>query len=138
MPNSTSKPAAPALDLSALAPVDAEVPTTTRERKHKDNPFLAWLAESFEKKIGKAVTVPKANVGEVEYLIRAASNELGIGARVVKSEPKAGKVTITFAGQTRKNRKTKAEKAAEAAAEASATESPAEGSEAPTGDENAA
>lgn len=109
----------PALDLSTLAPVNAEVPSQQRERRVKDNPFVAWLADSFENKTGKSVTVPAANVGEVEYLIRRAADELKIGARVVVQDSKGntldkdakrnakGNLTVLFAGKDRKTRKPK-------------------------------
>lgn len=112
----------PALDLSALVPVEAEVPKMQRERKHRDNPFTAWLAESFEQGTGKSVTVPNANVGEVEYLIRRAADDLNIGARVVKTEdsPKKGQTTVVFAGKERKTRRTSEQVAADNAAQATA------------------
>lgn len=101
------------LDLSALTVAEADVPKQTRERKHKDNPFEAWLAESYESGTGRAVAVPTANASEVEYLIRRASNDLGIGARVVKVEdsPRKGHTTIKFQGKERKQRKTTADAA---------------------------
>lgn len=107
----------PALDLTALAPVDAEVPAMQRERKHRDNPFVAWLAESYEKGTGKSVTVPAANVSEVEYLIRRAADDIGCGARVVVQNAKGetldkdakksarGNLTVLFMGKDRKTRK---------------------------------
>jgi hypothetical protein len=107
----------PALDLSTLAPQDAEVPSQQRERKHKDNPFVQWLADSYANQTGKSVTVPAANAGEVEYLIRRAADELGIGARVVVQNSKGetldkdarksakGNLTVLFAGKDRKARK---------------------------------
>lgn len=54
-----------------------------RQRKVQNNPFVAWLQESNEKGIGKAVTV-KANVArQTEYLIRQAAADLSLGVRVV-------------------------------------------------------
>lgn len=110
---------APALDLTALVPTEAVVPKSTRETKHRDNPFVQWLAESFESSTGKSVTVPAANAGEVEYLIRRAADELSIGARVVVQDGKGntldkdarkahkGNVTVLFMGKARKARKAK-------------------------------
>lgn len=107
----------PALDLTSLVPTDAEVPATQRERKHRDNPFVAWLADSYEHSTGKSVTVPAANVGEVEYLIRRAADEIGCGARVVVQNSKGetldkdakksakGNLTVLFMGKDRKSRK---------------------------------
>jgi hypothetical protein len=117
----------PALDLAALVPTDAEVPTMQRERKHRDNPFVAWLSESYSTETGKSVTVPAANVGELEYLIRRASDDLGIGARVVVQNSKGetldkdarknakGNLTVLFAGKDRKTRRTAEQVAAESA-----------------------
>jgi len=97
----------PKLNLESLTAVEAEVPKQTRERKHADNPFTAWLAESYESGKGRSVTIPNANATEVEYLIRRASNDLGIGARVVKQEnkPRKGQTTVLFQGKARKQRK---------------------------------
>ena len=88
-----------------------------RERKHRDNPFVAWLAESYDKGTGKSVTVPAANVGEVQYLIRRAADEIGCGSRVVVQNSKGetldrdaqksakGNLTVLFQGKDRKTRK---------------------------------
>lgn len=113
--NTTRK--APALDLSTLAPTAAELPK--QERQHRDNPFVAWLTESFENdNAGRKVTVPAANVSEVEYLIRKAAQDLNIGSRVVvqkngktldKDARKSatGSVDVLFSAKNRKQRKAK-------------------------------
>lgn len=109
----------PALDLSSLAPQAAELPKVEREKR--DNPFTTWLATSYENDgAGQKVTVPAANASEVEYLIRRAANELGIGSRVVvqqkgktldKDERKnaRGNVDVLFAAKDRKQRKQNAD-----------------------------
>ncbi len=115
----TKNTAKPSLDLSSLVPVAAEVPKVARERKHKDNPFVAWLAASYENDgAGQSVNVPDENVGEIEYLIRLAAQDLGIGSRVVKqpAEDEKGKAikgqtTIIYAGKDRKVRKADADTA---------------------------
>lgn len=110
-----------ALDLTALVPTDATLPSTAREGKYKDNPFEAWLADSYENKTGKSVTVPAANVKEVQYLIRRAADTLKIGSRVVVQNGKGetldreaiktakGNLTVLFAGKDRKQSKPKDE-----------------------------
>ncbi len=124
--SNAEKAKVPALDLSALTVSDAAVPTITRTTTAaKDNPFIAHLQASYDSKTGKSVTVPEANADEVMYLVRQASNALNIGARVVKSEPVRGKVTVTFAGKDRRKRRTKEEIAAAAAAEAKVENVPA-------------
>lgn len=107
-----------ALDLSTLAPETVDLPAVQRERAHRDNPFVQWLAETYESGTGRKVTVPAANRSEVEYLIRRAADELGIGARVVVQNSKGetlsnndskkaarGNVTVMFQGKQRKARK---------------------------------
>lgn len=70
--------------LSGLSVETAALPEkVAREKKIKDNPFTAWLSESYADRSGRAVTVPVANVREVQNLIRYAANDLNIGARVV-------------------------------------------------------
>lgn len=111
------KPKTPPLDLSGLAVADAAVPGITRQRKHRDNPFVAHLTASRDNSnAGKSVTVPDANATEVMYLIRAASNELGCGARIVEQKNGNGTTTLLFAAKPRRKRKTKAEAATAAAA----------------------
>ena len=103
----TKNTKAPALDFASLTVEDADRPKVTRNRKTQDNPFLPLLAETYENKTGKAVTVPSANAGQVKYLIRAAADELGIGSslRADEDTPKKGQTRITFAGKDRKARK---------------------------------
>lgn len=84
-------------DFSALSATDATVPTSTRAAK-RDNPFGAWLKESYDKGTGKAVTVPAANVAETVYLIRQAANELNIGSRVVLQDSKGNVLTTDRVG----------------------------------------
>ncbi len=70
--------------LSGLSVETAALPEkVAREKKIKDNPFTAWLSESYADRSGRSVTVPVANVREVQNLIRYAANDLNIGARVV-------------------------------------------------------
>lgn len=136
------KPKTPELDLSKLAPVAAELPKVSRDKR--DNPFTPWLRESNDGRDagkegkGKRVTVPAVNVGEVEYLIRKAATELGIGARVVIQNTKgetvtkdqtkgiaaknrAAQVHVLFSAKDRKSRKTKDTDAAAPATPAPAT-----------------
>lgn len=71
--------------LAGLSVETAELPARTsgRGRKVKDNPFTAWVADSYGDKTGRSVPVPVANVKDVQYLIRAAAADLGIGVRIV-------------------------------------------------------
>lgn len=119
---------APALDLSALAISEADVPKQQRERAVKDNPFLPALTESYETDTGRQVQVPAQNTRQVIYLIRQAANDLGIGARIVVQNSKGetveqkkdslnalrGRVTVLFAGKDRKRRRDAEEDAEEA------------------------
>lgn len=97
-------PAAPALDFANLtAETVTDMPKAARRTKVEGTPFLAWVKETHETGTGRAVTVPAANVGEVVYLIRAAAQAHGLGAKIVKSEPdKSGNVRIVFAGKARR------------------------------------
>lgn len=54
-----------------------------RTRKYTENPFLAWVGDSYQSKTGRSVTVPKSQLSDVQYLIRAAASDLGIGVRIV-------------------------------------------------------
>ena len=115
----------PAFDFSALSVEDAELPARQgagRQRKVQNNPFLAPVQESYDKGVGKAVTVPNAQCKDAEYLIRQAAADLGIGVRVVfsldkEAREKAAKnknVTISFQGKEKrayKGRKTNGQNA---------------------------
>lgn len=99
-------------DFSALSVETAELPPRAggREKKFRDNPFTTVLRESFDTKTGRKVEVPKAQLKDLEYLLRSAATELGIGVRIVKSltgealEKAANnkKITVQFQGQKKK------------------------------------
>jgi hypothetical protein len=115
-----AKAAAPAkatstFDYSNLTVADAALPTITRQGKHRDNPFVAWLQESKDNNTGKTVTLPEAEVKGATYLIRRAATQLGVGSRVVEQDgPRAGTVTLLFAATKRKTVTRKAKDNAEA------------------------
>lgn len=79
--------------LSGLTAETAELPKSEggRGRKVKDNPFTAWVRESYADGKGRSVTVPGANAKEACYLIRTAANDLGLGVRVVVTDSKGNK-----------------------------------------------
>lgn len=81
--------------LSGLSVTTAELPKSAggRGRKVKDNPFTAWVSESYADGQGRSVTVPGANVKEAAYLIRSAADDLGLGVRVVALNSKGAKLT---------------------------------------------
>jgi hypothetical protein len=110
-------PKAPAFDASALTVQDAELPKQTRSGNAGPNPFLPVLTASKDHgNAGKSVNVPAGNVGQVQYLIRRAAADLGVGSRIVlrnskgdtldkaalKSMPKTAQVTVLFASKARK------------------------------------
>jgi len=78
--------------LDNLSAADAELAPITRtggdsngrQRAVQNNPFVAWLQDSKEKEIGKAVTVPARQAKQTEYLIRQAAADLALGVRVVR------------------------------------------------------
>lgn len=67
-----------------LAPITRTGDSNGRQRAVQNNPFVAWLQDSKEKEIGKAVTVPARQAKQTEYLIRQAAADLGLGVRVVR------------------------------------------------------
>lgn len=80
--------------LSGLTAETATLPKAEggRGRKVKDNPFTAWVSESYADGNGRSVTVPGANAKEACYLIRSAANDLGLGVRVVAQNAKGQKL----------------------------------------------
>lgn len=80
--------------LANLSVETTELPqrTSGRGRKVKDNPFTAWVSESYADKTGRSVTVPKAHVKDAQYLVRAAAADLGIGVRIVLTDSKGNKL----------------------------------------------
>lgn len=108
---STSAPAAPALDFSALsAETVEEMPKSSRTPKVADTPFLNWLRETDETGKAKRVTVPEANVKDVENLVRQAANVLSKGAKIRKHDAGNGRVHVTFAATERRTYKPRASK----------------------------
>lgn len=77
--------------LSGLSVEIAELPKS-ESRKVKDNPFSAWIRDSYADGNGRQVTVPGANVKEACYLIRQAAKDLGLGVRVVALDAKGVKL----------------------------------------------
>lgn len=80
--------------LSGLSVETAELPKSEggRGRKVKDNPFTAWVRDSYADGNGRQVTVPGANAKEACYLIRQAAQDLGLGVRVVALNAKGVKL----------------------------------------------
>jgi len=80
--------------LTGLSAAPAELPKAEggRSRKVKDNPFTAWVRESYADGNGRSVTVPGENVKEAVYLVRSAANDLGLGIRVVVTDSKGNKL----------------------------------------------
>lgn len=80
--------------LSGLSVETAELPKSEggRGRKVKDNPFTAWVRDSYADGNGRQVTVPGANAKEACYLIRQAAQDLGLGVRVVALNTKGVKL----------------------------------------------
>jgi len=80
--------------LSGLSATPAELPKAEggRGRKVKNNPFVAWVRESYADGNGRQVVVPGANAKEAAYLIRSAANDLGLGVRVVVQDSKGNKL----------------------------------------------
>jgi len=94
--------------LSGLSAAPAELPKAEggRGRKVKDNPFVAWVRESYADGTGRQVVVPGANAKEAAYLIRSAANDLGLGVRVVVQDSKGNKLDAkTVAGLAEKGSK---------------------------------
>ncbi len=121
-PAPAAKADAPKFDFASLTVESAPVPAATRKTKVAGpNPLLPPMRASLESNYaGKAITLPTVNAKDAVYLIRAASNELGCGSKVVLTKHDNGSTTINFAAAKRRARKTKAEKAAEEAAKAAA------------------
>lgn len=79
------------LDFSNLTATDTDaIPATRRSDTLKDTPFPGWIADSYERKVGKSVTVPADHVGQVRGLIRKAAASAGLGVRIALSEAKTG------------------------------------------------
>lgn len=74
--------------LSGLTVADAEVPAITRDRNVKDNPFVEWVSDSFDRKTGKSVTIEGVNATQVVSLIRSAAAALALGVRIVVQDSK--------------------------------------------------
>lgn len=79
-------------DFSAVTAEPAELPARTsgKERKYKENPFRNFVKDSWDTKTGRAVTLPKVQVKDAEYLIRQAAADLGLGIRIVRVNPSSG------------------------------------------------
>ncbi|QBZ72840.1 hypothetical protein SEA_FORTHEBOIS_8 [Streptomyces phage Forthebois] len=80
--------------LTGLSATTAELPKSEggRGRKVKDNPFTAWVRDSYADGNGRQVEVPGANAKEAAYLIRQAAGDLGLGVRVVALNSKGVKL----------------------------------------------
>jgi len=74
-------------DFSALSVEETELPKREggRTRAIQDNPFVKFVQDSYDSKLGRAVTVPKAHVKDTIRLVRQAAAELGLGVRIVTS-----------------------------------------------------
>lgn len=95
--------AVPMLNLSALVAEDAPVEATKRPRKSMDfGPFPAWLQDSYDRKVGKSVTVPEANARMIAYLIRRCAGDMKLGASVALAPPENGMVTVNFAAKDKR------------------------------------
>lgn len=107
----SAKPAAPALDFASLsAETVDEMPKSARTPKVADTPFLGWLRETDETGKAKRVTVPAANVKDVENLVRQAAAVLSKGAKIRKHDAGNGQVHVTFAATERRTYKPRAKK----------------------------
>lgn len=80
--------------LTGLSAAPAELPKSEggRGRKVKDNPFTAWVRESYADGNGRQVELNGANAKEACYLIRQAAQDLGLGVRVVVLNSKGVKL----------------------------------------------
>ena len=102
----------PDFDFSSLNVTETELPKREggRTRKVQNNPFIAPVQESYNSGTGRAVEVPNEQCKAVEYLIRQAAEDLGLGVRVVFSldkesrekAPKNKKVRVSFQGQEKR------------------------------------
>lgn len=97
--------------LASLNVVKADVPDPASKRRQvENNPFVAWVGDSFSEGTGRAVPVENQHVKKTVYLIRQAANDLGLGVRIVTSltqeemdkAAKSKKVTISFQGTKRR------------------------------------
>lgn len=103
---------APALDFASLsAETVEEMPKSARTPKVADTPFLNWLRETDETGKAKRVTVPEANVKDVENLVRQAASVLSKGAKIRKHDAGNGQVHVTFCATERRTYKPRAKKA---------------------------
>lgn len=100
-----------------------------RARAVQDNPFVAWVSESYSDGKGRSVTVPAEHAVKTEYLIRQAAEDLGLGVRVVrlvdgeqveksaiKDLHKKKNVKVQFQGQTKRAYSPRKRKGAEESA----------------------
>ena len=110
-PAATETAKAPALDFAALsAETVAEMPKSTRTPKVEKTPFLGWMKETVESGKAKRVTVPNANVKDVENLVRQAANALNKGAKIRKSDAGNGQTAVTFQAAERRAYKPRTKK----------------------------
>lgn len=91
---------APEFDLNAVvAEETTEVPKIARNSKVVGTKFPEWVQESYDRKVGKVVTVPTANAIQVANLIRAAARQIGLGASIKPVDLGNGQTRITFVGK---------------------------------------
>lgn len=111
-------------DFSAVQVEDATLPKGERAKRIGPNPFTEVVAQSYESKTGKQVSVPAGDaVKQATAFLRRAADDLGCGVRIVyrnskgqtlkydaaKDSKSKGNVTILFQGKDRKQRKAKDE-----------------------------
>jgi hypothetical protein len=108
--------------LAGLTATTAELPKRVggRGRKVKDNPFTAWVSDSYATQSGRSVTIPGANAKDATYLVRSAAGDLGLGVRIVVTDSKGktldaaalksledkkstAQVKVLFQGQDKRN-----------------------------------
>lgn len=79
------------IDFANLTATDTDtLPATRRSDTLAQTPFPGWIAESYERKIGKRVVVPANAVGQVKGLIRKAAANVGLGVRITLEEANSG------------------------------------------------
>ena len=103
----------------------ATLPGVDRKRHEGPNPFKEMLSASYADGQGRQVTIPAEYVADAQKLIRRASEQLKIGARIVLDDGKGTKATpeivkewmtkkskakvkVLFQAKERRVRKTKA------------------------------
>lgn len=92
----------PVIDFSKLDAADATLPKGTRGSVLDGTPFVAWITDSKDRGVAKAVTVPVDAEKQTVYMIRQAAAQIDSGVRIVADQPNGGNVKITFQAKAKR------------------------------------